>query len=194
MEAVSLASPLPLFASIPLVMALGCSPRAAQPSMVHKMARTVCLVWPLFLLLQGLRTPWVGGGCLRNGSSVSHTPEATGEGLPEHGKEEAFSSGDDATRIVGCHGSCTAESELVSRIETFCQAVSSKLLDVRQQPRGLPEQVGAVRWGGRGKQGHAGQSAGSFLLHACHPPHSPLGTDPKEILLFISYRKAYMEI
>ena len=97
-------------------------------------------------------------------------------------------------RRPGQHASCIAENELVSRIETLCRAASSKLLGVRQQAQGLPEQVGAVRWGGRSKQGHAGQSVGSFLLHACHRPRSPLGTDPKEILLFISYRKAYTEI
>lgn len=61
MEPVSLASRLPLSASAPIVMALGCSPRAAQPGVVRKTARTACLVWPLLLLLQGLRTPWVEG-------------------------------------------------------------------------------------------------------------------------------------
>ena len=129
------------------------------------------------------------GGVLREPHSRSHR-----RGTARAWQVGSLLGGDDAARIVGSHGSCIAENELVSRIETLCRAASSKLLGVRQQARGLPEQVGAVRWGGRSKQGHAGQSVGSFLLHACHRPRSPLGTDPKEILLFISYRKAYTEI
>lgn len=50
-------------------------------------------------------------------------------------------------RIVGSHGGCTAESELVSRIETLCRAASSKLLDVRQARKGSQSRLGqSVGW------------------------------------------------
>ena len=79
MEAVSPAWPFPLFASAPLVTAQGCSPCAAQPSMVRKMAHSVPRVAPSLAVTGSADT--MGQGQVSQRWVLSHTPEATGKGL-----------------------------------------------------------------------------------------------------------------